>query len=61
MGVSFTLSRNQNILLSIKRTFYILAMGYLMNFLKLVFPVLVGIIPDNFIEAYGWGTSCNTR
>ncbi len=54
MGVSFTLSRNQNIVLSIKRAFYILAVGYLMNFLKFVLPVLLGIMPDNFIEAYGW-------
>ncbi|MBP2831637.1 DUF1624 domain-containing protein [Aquimarina sp. U1-2] len=54
MGVSFTLSRNQSIKLSIKRAFYILILGYLMNFLKFVLPVLVGIIPDNFIEAYGW-------
>ncbi len=54
MGVSFTLSRNQSIVLSIKRAFYILAIGYLMNFLKFVLPVLIGTVPDNFIEAYGW-------
>ena len=54
MGVSFTLSRNQSIALSIKRAFYILAVGYLMNFLKFVLPVLIGTVPDNFIEAYGW-------
>ncbi len=54
MGVSFTLSRNQSIVLSIKRAFYILVMGYLMNFLKFVLPVLAGTVPDNFIAAYGW-------
>ncbi len=54
MGVSFTLSRNQSVVLSIKRAFYILGMGYLMNFLKFVLPILVGTMPDNFIEAYGW-------
>lgn len=54
MGVSFTLSRNQSIVLSIKRALYILAAGYIMNFLKFVLPVLVGTIPDAFIEAYGW-------
>ncbi|KAA1246370.1 heparan-alpha-glucosaminide N-acetyltransferase domain-containing protein [Aquimarina sp. RZ0] len=54
MGVSFTLSRNQSVVLSIKRAFYILAMGYSMNFLKFILPTLVGIIPSNFIEAYGW-------
>ncbi len=54
MGVSFTLSRNQSVILSVKRAFYILALGYFMNFLKFVLPVLVGTVPDNFIEAYGW-------
>ncbi|GAA4275773.1 heparan-alpha-glucosaminide N-acetyltransferase domain-containing protein [Aquimarina mytili] len=54
MGVSFTLSRNQSIILSIKRAFYILGVGYLMNFLKFVLPVLLGTVPDNFIAAYGW-------
>jgi len=54
MGVSFTLSRNQSVLLSIKRAFYILAMGYLMNFLKFILPIVIGTMPDSFIEAYGW-------
>ncbi len=56
MGVSFTLSRNQSVLLSIKRAFYILGIGYLMNFLKFVLPVLIGTVLDNFIAAYGWTT-----
>lgn len=56
MGVSFTLSRNQSITLSIKRALYILAVGYMMNFLKFVAPTLAGIMPDAFIEAYGWTT-----
>ncbi|WP_103071598.1 heparan-alpha-glucosaminide N-acetyltransferase domain-containing protein [Aquimarina sediminis] len=56
MGVSFTLSRNQSIVLSIKRALYILAAGYIMNFLKFVVPVLIGTVPDAFIEAYGWTT-----
>lgn len=54
MGVSFTLSRNQSLLLSIKRAGYILGMGYLMNFLKFIVPILIGIMPNSFIEAYGW-------
>ena len=54
MGISFILSRNQSIILSTKRAFYILLVGYLMNFLKFVVPVLMGTVPDNFIEAYGW-------
>ncbi|WP_025740598.1 heparan-alpha-glucosaminide N-acetyltransferase domain-containing protein [Aquimarina pacifica] len=56
MGVSFTVSRNQSVALSIKRAFYILGVGYLMNFLKFILPVLADIVPDNFIAAYGWTT-----
>lgn len=59
MGISFMLSRNQSIMLSIKRAFYILGVGYLMNFLKFVLPTLVGTMPDNFIEAYGWAVPVN--
>lgn len=54
MGVSFTLSRNQSILLSIRRAFYILGVGYLMNLLKFLVPVWLDTVPDNFIQAYGW-------
>ncbi|KZS42898.1 hypothetical protein AWE51_16155 [Aquimarina aggregata] len=54
MGVSFTLSRNQSIILSIKRALYILGIGYFMNFMKFILPVLVDTVPDNFIAAYGW-------
>ncbi len=54
MGISFTMSRNQSVMLSMKRAVYILAMGYLMNFLKFVLPTLLGVMPDNFIAAYGW-------
>lgn len=56
MGVSFTLSRNQSIRLSIKRAIYILGVGYLMNFLKFLLPIFIGTVPSNFIEAYGWTT-----
>lgn len=54
MGFSFILSRNQSVKLSIKRAFYIFLMGYLMNFLKFILPTWVGIMPDDFIKAYGW-------
>ena len=54
MGISFTLSRNQSIKLSIKRGLILLGLGYLTNFLKFVVPVLIGIMPENFIAAYGW-------
>jgi len=54
MGFSYTLSRNQNLLLSCKRAVMLLVAGYGMNFLKFVAPVLMGIAPNEFIKAYGW-------
>ncbi len=54
MGVSFTVSRNQRFKLAVKRALYILGLAYLMNFLKFVLPVLLGTVPDTFIQAYGW-------
>ncbi|WP_109433927.1 MULTISPECIES: heparan-alpha-glucosaminide N-acetyltransferase domain-containing protein [Aquimarina] len=59
MGVSFTLSRNQNMILSIKRGIYILLAGYIMNLLKFVVPTIIGTTPDSFIEAYGWTPPAN--
>lgn len=54
MGVSFTLSRNQSIGLSIKRAVFIFLIGYLMNFLKFILPIWIGTVPIDFIKAYGW-------
>lgn len=54
MGFSFTFSRNQSVLLSIKRGVFVLLTGYLMNFLKFIVPTVLGFMPDNFIKAYGW-------
>lgn len=54
MGFSFTLSRNQSFLLSIKRGFYLLYFGYVLNLLKFILPALFGMLPDDFIKAYGW-------
>ena len=54
MGFSYLLSRNQSLKLSIKRSGMLLLAAYGMNFLKFVLPTLVGITPDQFIEAYGW-------
>lgn len=54
MGVSFTLSRNQTLKLAVKRAVYILILGYSMNFLKFIVPILFNTVPDSFIEAYGW-------
>ncbi len=54
MGFSYTLSKNNTILKSIKRGVLLLAAGYFMNFLKFIAPLFLGLIPNNFIEAYGW-------
>lgn len=54
MGFSYTLSKNRKPVSSIKRGLRILGIGYLMNFLKFIIPGLLGLLPKNFIEAYGW-------
>ncbi|BDD03802.1 hypothetical protein AUTU_12850 [Aureibacter tunicatorum] len=58
MGFSFTLSRNNSLKLSVKRAFYVLGLGYFMNFMKFVAPILGGFESSVFIEqytsAYGW-------
>lgn len=54
MGVSFVLSRKQSLKLSVKRAVLLLLVGYGMNFLKFVFPILMGFMPEEFIAAYGW-------
>jgi len=54
MGFSYMLSRNQSLWLSTKRAFMVLLIGYAMNFFKFVFPILAGVMPVEFIEAYGW-------
>lgn len=54
MGVSFMISRNQSIQSAVKRGILILGVAYLMNFLKFLVPILIGLMPDSFIAAYGW-------
>ncbi|SEB44407.1 Peptidoglycan/LPS O-acetylase OafA/YrhL, contains acyltransferase and SGNH-hydrolase domains [Tenacibaculum sp. MAR_2009_124] len=54
MGFSYTLSRNNSVINSIKRGVLLMLVGYLMNFLKFIMPILLGLIPDSFIHAYGW-------
>lgn len=56
MGFSYVLSKKHTILSSIKRGLMLLAAGYLMNFLKFIVPLFLGLLPGNFIEAYGWKT-----
>lgn len=61
MGFSFMISGNQNLCSAIKRGIYILGIGFLMNFLKFVIPLLFDFAPQNFIEAYGWQNPVTTQ
>ena len=54
MGFTYALSKKHNILGSVKRGFILLGAGYFMNFLKFIVPLFLGLLPNNFIEAYGW-------
>ena len=54
MGFTYALSRKHTILSSIKRGLLLLLAGYVMNFLKFIVPLFLGLLPNNFIEAYGW-------
>ncbi|WP_075341790.1 heparan-alpha-glucosaminide N-acetyltransferase domain-containing protein [Tenacibaculum agarivorans] len=54
MGFSYALSNKHTIKSSIKRGLLLLGAGYVMNFLKFIVPLFLGLIPDSFIEAYGW-------
>ncbi|WP_051336310.1 heparan-alpha-glucosaminide N-acetyltransferase domain-containing protein [Aquimarina latercula] len=59
MGVSFMISRNQDIKSAVKRGITILGVAYLMNFLKFLAPILIGLMPDSFIAAYEWEIPLN--
>lgn len=54
MGFSFMVARDQSAMGAVRRGLVILGAGYLMNALKFVVPSLLGLLPDAFIEAYGW-------
>ena len=54
MGFTYALSRKHTIIGSLKRGFILLLAGYVMNFLKFIIPLFLGLLPNNFIEAYGW-------
>ncbi|AZQ65417.1 DUF1624 domain-containing protein [Flammeovirga pectinis] len=55
MGFSFVFSKRQSAKAVLKRGVKILAVGYLLNTLKFVVPMLTGILPINLIEAHGLG------
>ena len=54
MGFSFCLSRKQDTKAIIKRGLELLAIGYGMNLFKFIVPYFLGLMPNNFVGAYGW-------
>ncbi|GAA3517956.1 hypothetical protein GCM10022393_35130 [Aquimarina addita] len=54
MGISFMISSKQTLASGLLRGLMILGVAYLMNFFKFIFPILIGLMPVSFIEAYGW-------
>lgn len=60
MGMSLIIAPS-SLANNIKRAFILLLLGYLMNTLKFIVPILVfGSMPDSFIEAYGWSRPLET-
>jgi uncharacterized membrane protein len=61
MGFSFVLSRRQPPSLAFKRGLTILALGYFMNALKFLVPILLfKTMPESFIAAYGFQSPLTT-
>lgn len=54
MGLSMTLSRQQSAVASFKRGCMILLFGYMMNALKFIVPIAAGVMPEAFLDAYGF-------
>lgn len=54
MGVSLVMARNQSASYRALRGLFILALGFMLNSLKFVLPIAVGVMPEAFIQAYGW-------
>ncbi|QYS89546.1 heparan-alpha-glucosaminide N-acetyltransferase domain-containing protein [Flavobacterium davisii] len=53
MGISFTFSRRQSFYTIIKRAFYLLFIGYSLNFVKFIIPEFIfGGLPYRFLNAY---------
>jgi len=62
MGISFTLSKRQNLSAVLSRGMLILGFAYFMNFMKFVVPISIfGTMPESFVQAYGWNSplQCN--
>ena len=59
MGISLMLSRHQSSRSLLLRGLTILAIGYTMNALKFVLPIMLGVMPESFVAAYEWQTPLN--
>ena len=54
MGISFAFSKNANKNGILKKALLIIGLGYILNFLRFIVPLLVfGGFPENFVEASG--------
>lgn len=50
MGAYFTFSTTINKQTVFKRAFYLLILAYVLNFLKFILPLLLGWVPENFLQ-----------
>jgi len=55
MGVSFSLSKTISAKKVAIKALVLLAIGYLMNFLKFILPIQLGIMPHEFLKEYAGG------
>lgn len=62
MGISFAFSRNANTNGILKKALFIIALGYVLNFLRFIVPVVFfGGFPTSFVEASGLQLSDPSR
>ncbi|ASP37550.1 hypothetical protein CHH28_02165 [Bacterioplanes sanyensis] len=54
MGMSLQLARHKSTSEHLIRSVQLIALGYLMNALKFLLPLHAGVLPEAFIQAYGW-------
>lgn len=54
MGICFMLTKNASVSSAMVRGVYILGIGYFMNALKFLLPIIFNTVPESFIAAYGW-------
>lgn len=54
MGVSLVMARNQSASYRALRGLFILTLGFMLNSLKFVLPFAAGVMPEAFVQAYGW-------